>query len=88
MLAKLVFVLIIFSANGETQRFAWFETQEQCENFARSFNAGGGPGRAACLPENKRNSADLQKDFNEAMQTIVPMMSLMKKQLDNADRSN
>lgn len=85
MLAKLVFVLVIFSADGSSTPFARFETIEECQRFADSFNGSGvGGNRAMCMPEN--NKAEL--DFDQAMAKMVTMMNKMKRALEDETVSN
>lgn len=73
MLTKLVFVLVVFTANGEANRFAEFDSMEQCQSFAQSFNATGGSNRAACLPDNIK--ADANEDFNRALAFMHEFMN-------------
>ena len=80
MLAKLGFVLVIFSSSGEAQRFAQFESMNQCEQFARTYNAANkGFGRAACVPENVQSEADLQRDFDQALNMMEQFVARMNR---------
>ena len=80
MLAKLVFVLVVFAADGTAQRFAHFDRMDQCEQFARSYNAANkGFGRAACVPENVQTEADLQRDFDQALNMMEQFVARMNR---------
>ena len=80
MLAKLVFVLVVFAADGTAQRFAHFDRMDQCEQFARSYNAANkGFGRAACVPENVQSEADLQRDFDQALNMMERFVARMNR---------
>ena len=80
MLAKLVFVLVVFAADGTAQRFAHFDRMDQCEQFARSYNAANqGFGRAACVPENVQSEADVQRDFDQALNMMEQFVLRMNR---------
>jgi len=80
MLAQMVFVLVILAQNGTAQRFAVFETMEQCESFAQTYNAANkGFGRAACVPENTQSKADIRQDFDQAMTMMEHFMDRMDR---------
>lgn len=85
MIAKMVFVLVILATDGTAQRFATFDSMDQCENFARTYNkANNGFGRAACIPEDQQAAVDVQRDFDQAMsmmeQFVNRMHGIMEKQ--------
>ena len=80
MIAKMVFVLVILATDGTAQRFATFDSMEQCETFARSYNvANQGFGRAACVPENVQSEADIRRDFDQAMSMMEQFMDRMRQ---------
>lgn len=85
MLAKLIFVLVIFSADGSATPFARFETAEQCQQFADSFNSGRvGGNRAMCMPENIKS----ELDFDQAIVKLTNLMNEMKRALNDETLSN
>lgn len=80
MLAKLVFVLVVFATDGTAQRFAQFDNMAQCEQFARSYNAANqGFGRAACVPENLQSEADIQREFDQALALMEQFVAKMNR---------
>lgn len=80
MIAKMVFVLVILATDGTAQRFATFDSMEQCETFARTYNrTNQGFGRAACVPENQQTEADIQRDFDQAMTMMEQFMDRMNR---------
>ena len=87
MIAKMVFVLVILATDGTAQRFATFETMDQCETFARSYNvANQGFGRAACVPENTQAEADIRRDFDQAMTMMEQFMDRMNRAVEQQKR--
>ena len=87
MLAKMIFVLVILATDGTAQRFATFESMEQCEGFARTYNmANQGFGRAACVPENQQTEADIQRDFDQAMTMMEQFMDRMNRAVETQKR--
>lgn len=85
VLTKLVFVLVIFGADGSTQRFAEFENAEQCQQFANAYNLNNQNfSRANCMPENVR----AEVDFDQAMAKMTAMMKEMKRALNDETVSN
>ena len=80
MLTKMVFVLVIMATDGFAQRFATFDTMEQCEAFARGYNLTNvGFGRAACIPENQQASTDLRRDFDQALTMMEQYKDRMRQ---------
>lgn len=87
MLAKLVFVLVVFAADGTAQRFAHFDRMDQCEQFARSYNvANKGFGRAACVPENVQSEVDVQKELDQALNMMEQLMTRMNRAVDQQQK--
>ena len=87
MLAKMIFVLVILATDGTAQRFATFESMDQCETFARSYNvANQGFGRAACVPENQQASVDMKKDFDAAMVMMEMFMDHANRMMEQQKR--
>ena len=87
MFTKLMFVLVIFTANGEAQRFATFDSMAQCETFAQGYNANNkGAGRAACVPENVQSEADMQRNFDQAMNMMEQFMDRMTRAVEQNKR--
>lgn len=85
MLAKLVFVLVIFSADGSATPFARFNTVDECQRYADSFNAGHVSGnRAMCMPENVKAEIDI----DQAVSQMITMLDKMKQALDHETVSN
>lgn len=80
MLTKLVFVLVVFTSKGEVNRFAEFDTMEQCQSFAQSFNATNKDHRASCLPENVR--ADAKEEFDRALTFMHEFMNRSNTMLE------
>lgn len=79
MLTKIIFVLVVFGADGSAQRFAQFDTVEQCQRFADSFNASkNSMGRANCMPENVRAEVDI----DAAMSKMFAVMNKMKQEME------
>ncbi len=84
MLAKLVFVLVVFSADGSSQQFAHFETMQQCEVFAQGFNSTNSHmGRAACLPINVQTSEDQRRELDRAMAMLEHMKNRLQTLQNN-----
>jgi hypothetical protein len=79
MLTKIIFVLVIFGADGSAQRFAQFDSAEQCQRFADTYNAGNRNfGRANCMPENVQAEADI----DAAMAKMFAVMNKMKQEME------
>ena len=87
MLTKLIFVLVIIAQDGTAQRFATFDSMDQCESFARTYNvANVGFGRAACVPENVQSEADIQRDFDQAMTMMEQFLDRMNRAVEQQKR--
>lgn len=87
MISKMIFVLVILATDGTAQRFATFESMEQCQVFAKSYNAtNSGFGRAACIPEDQQSAADVQRDFDQAMAMMEQFMGKMHSIIEKQKR--
>ena len=83
-----MFVLVMISNTGNTSHWAQFDTLAECETHISGLRATVPQYTFACMPINVKSQAETQKDFQQALDVAVGMMSSMRKQMDEFSKNN